>query len=259
MLIYPPHHRFLILCSESVCFGSWPVYVYSYAISMSAALLACMPACVCVRISPCVCVCVYICVIVSVSVCLSCRCFVSLMRGVQGLHGGLWKIIFSCFAMKALLNVTEESHSNGGGLGWIIQHLQSILIPTSSRHLLGQQGLQARHGNVDNSLYNALSGPVATWEAVGAWIFVWVCNLVCWIIKPPKCYFIVLSKSMSIFFSLMAQRKFAVFFSETDHIVSLSSKKYTVKTCLSQSRLPVQETVCLNCSHLWQQHMQSVY
>lgn len=29
---------------------------------------------------------------------------------------------------------------------------------------------------------------VATWEAVGAWILVWVCNLVCWIIKPTKCW-----------------------------------------------------------------------
>lgn len=127
---------------------------------------ACLHVFVCQNFSVCVCVCKF------VSVCLSCRCFVSLMRDVQGLHGGLWKIIFSCFAMKALLDVTEETHSNGGGLGWIIQHLQSILVPTSSRHLFGPQGLQAHHGNVDNSLYNALSGPVATWEAVGAWIFV---------------------------------------------------------------------------------------
>lgn len=100
------------------------------------------------------------------------------MRGVQGLHGGLWKIIFSCFAMKALLNVTEETHSNGGGFGWIIQHLQSISVPTSSRHLSGPQGLQAHHGNVDNSQCDALSSPAATWEAMGAWISVRVCNFV---------------------------------------------------------------------------------
>lgn len=141
--------------------------------------------------------------------CLGCSCFVALMRGVQGLHGGLWKIIFSCFAMKALLNVTEETRSKGGGLGWIIQHLQSILAPTSSRHLPGPQGLQAHHGNVDNSLYNALSGPVATWEAVGAWIFVWVCNLLCWIIKlhqmPFYCSVIV---CLSFFSPLQTQKKF---------------------------------------------------
>lgn len=135
-----------------------------------------------------------------VSVCLSCRCFVSLMRGVQGLHGGLCKIIFSCFAMKALLNVTEETHSNGGGLGWIIQHLQSILAPASSQHLPGPQGLQAHHGNVDNSPYNAFPGSLATWEALGAWIFVWVCILVSWIIKSLKCCFIARGVKVSLFF-----------------------------------------------------------
>lgn len=200
MLIYSPLPLLCVsLCRGSACFGSWPVHVYRYEISMSPVVSA--------RLSTCVCACVWICVSVSVSVCLGCRCFVSLMRGVQGLHGGLWKIIFSCFAMKALLNVTEETHSNGGGLGWIIQHLQSILAPTSSRHLPGPQGLQAHHGNVDNSLYNALSGPVATWEAVGAWIFVWVCNLVCWIIKPLKCCFIAQWECVS-FLCLQALKKF---------------------------------------------------
>lgn len=46
--------------------------------------------------------CVYKSVSLSVSL-LRCSCFVPLIRGVQGLHGGLCKISFSCFAMKALL------------------------------------------------------------------------------------------------------------------------------------------------------------
>lgn len=55
---------------------------------------------VCASHFQCVCVCVYICL----SVCLlRCSCFVPLMSGVQGLHGGLCKISFSCFATKALL------------------------------------------------------------------------------------------------------------------------------------------------------------
>lgn len=119
-----------------------------------------------VGISACVCV-----NSVSVPVTVRLGSFVWLKRAVQGLRWGRGKIIFSCFAMKALLNVTEETHCNGGGLGWIIQHLQSILILTSSRHLHGPQGLQARHGNVDNSRHNAVSGPLATREAAGAWIF----------------------------------------------------------------------------------------
>lgn len=82
---------------------------------------ACMLACVCQNFS--------LCAFVNLCQCLGSRCLVSLMSGVQGLHGGLGKIIFSCFAMKALLNVTEETPSNGEGLGWIIQHLQSILAP----------------------------------------------------------------------------------------------------------------------------------
>lgn len=56
-------------------------------------------------------------------------CSVSLTRGVPGLHRGLWRMIFSCFATKAFLHVTKETHPNGGGLGWIIQHLQSISAP----------------------------------------------------------------------------------------------------------------------------------
>lgn len=120
-------------------------------------------------------------------------CSVSLTRGVPGLHWGLWKIIFSCFATKALLHVTEETRPNGGGLGWIIQRLQSISAPLpSSRHLSGPQSLQAHHGNVDNSLYDTHSGPVATWEVVGAWIFVslQLSKANCWIIEPLVRYFI---------------------------------------------------------------------
>lgn len=56
-------------------------------------------------------------------------CSVSLTRGVPGLRRGLWKMRFSCFATKALLHVTEETPPNGGGLGWIIQRLQSISCP----------------------------------------------------------------------------------------------------------------------------------
>lgn len=61
--------------------------------------------------------------------------------------------------------------------------------PTSSRHLPGPQGLQAHHGNVDNSQYNAF---LALWqhERLCEHGYVWVCNLVCWIIKPLKCCFI---------------------------------------------------------------------
>lgn len=166
---------------------------------------------VCQNFPLCVTVCLWVCDCKFLSVCQylcvwGYRCFVSLMRGVRGLRGGWCKIIFSCFAMKALLNVTEETHSNGGGLGWIIQHLQSILAPTSSWHLPGPQGLQAHHGNVDNSPYNAFSGPLATWEAMGAWVFVWVCNLVCWIIKCLKCCFIALSVRFFFFYFLSFQR-----------------------------------------------------
>lgn len=55
------------------------MYVYRYEISVSAAL-ACLHACVseCVRVSVNLGRCQF------VSVCLGCRCFVSLMRGVQG-------------------------------------------------------------------------------------------------------------------------------------------------------------------------------
>lgn len=57
--------------------------------------------------------------------------------------------------------------------------------PPSSRHLPGPQSLQAHHGNVDNSRCNTHSGPVATWEAVGAWIFVslQLSKANCWIVK----------------------------------------------------------------------------
>lgn len=121
-------------------------------------------------------------------------CSVSLTRGVPGLHRGLWKMRFSCFATKALLHVTEETPPNGGGLGWIIQRLQSISSPhlPSSRHLPGPQSLQAHHGNVDNSLCDVRSGPVATWEVVAAWIFVslQLSKANCWIIKLSASYFI---------------------------------------------------------------------
>lgn len=61
--------------------------------------------------------------------------------------------------------------------------------PTSSLHLPGPQGLQAHHGNVDNSQYNAF---LALWqhERLCEHGYVWVCNLVCWIIKLLKCCFI---------------------------------------------------------------------
>lgn len=55
----------------------------------------------------------------------------------------------------------------------------------SSRHLSGPQSVQAHHGNVDNSLCDTNSGPVATWEVVGAWIFVslQLSKTNCWIIN----------------------------------------------------------------------------
>lgn len=142
---------------------------------------------------------VCICKFVSVSMCLGCRCFVTLMRGVQGLRGGLWKIIFSCFARKALLYVTEETPLNGKGLGWIIQHLQSILAPPHLDTSPGPQGLQAHHGNVDNSQYNAFLAP---WqhERLCEHGYVWVCNLVCWIIKLLKCCFIAEWEHVFFFF-----------------------------------------------------------
>lgn len=125
-------------------------------------------------------------------------CSVSLTRGIPGLRRGLWKMRFSCFATKALLHVTEETHPNGGGLGWIIQHLQSISalpppLPPTSQHLPGPQSLQAHHGNVDNSLCDVRSGPVATWEVVAAWIFVslQLSKANCWIIKLSASYFIL--------------------------------------------------------------------
>lgn len=125
-------------------------------------------------------------------------CSVSLTRSVPGLRRGLWKMIFPCFCYESsslLFHVTEETHPNGGGLRWIIQRLQSISAPRlpSSRHLPGPQSLQAHHGNVDNSLCDVRSGPVATWEVAAAWIFVslQLTKANCWIIKPSASYFIL--------------------------------------------------------------------
>lgn len=105
-------------------------------------------------------------------------CSVSLTRGVLGLRGGLWKMIFSCFATKAFLHVTEETHLNGEGLGWIIQHLQSISTPPSP-HL--DTSLDHR---VCRLIMGMLTIPCAIhiqalWQHERLWEhgFLWVCNL----------------------------------------------------------------------------------
>ena len=64
-------------------------------------------------------------------------------------------------------------------------------------------------GMLSNSQYNALSGPVATWEAVGAWVFVWVCNLVCLIIKTPQMLFIADQKYVTFFLFKSLNRSFS--------------------------------------------------
>lgn len=135
-----------------------------------------------------VCVCVY--KFVSLSVCLlRCSCFVPLMRGIQGLHGGLCKISFSCFAMKALLQRNRRN-----SLKWrrarlnysaftinFCRHCPHTSPRLASRQLLRPQSLQVHRGNVDNPLLDKLSGPVATPAAAGAWIC--DCKLVSWINK----------------------------------------------------------------------------
>lgn len=116
----------------------------------------CTHVCVCVPLIFSVCVCVY--KFVSLCVCLlRCSCFVPLMRGVQGLHGGLCKISFSCFAMKALLQRNRRN-----SLKWRRARLNYSAFTINfcrrcphtsprlaSRHLLGPQSLRVHHGNVD--------------------------------------------------------------------------------------------------------------
>lgn len=181
------------------------------SVYVSVSSCPCLCVCVCVKLSACLYLCVRVSDFVSVSVsvciclclCAQCQCAfvcvsVSVCQGLKmlclfnerrsGPHWDLWKIIFSCFAMKAFLTVTEETHSNDGGPSWIIQRLQSILPPPPPPSNLTPHATHptSHHGNVDNSLLTEVSGPIATWPPwrlykvsfVVIWSFT-ACSVIC--------------------------------------------------------------------------------
>lgn len=135
-----------------------------------------------------------VCARVNLCLCLRCRCFVSLMRGVQGLHGGLWKIIFSCFAMKAL-----SRRNRRNSLKWRRARLNySALTINFGPHLISTP---PRTTGPAGSSWECWQFPVqctlrprGNMRGCGSMdFFLWVCNLVCWIIKPPPtCCFTVI-------------------------------------------------------------------
>lgn len=146
-----------------------------------------------VWISPhaCVCVCVY----TFVSVCRyprvrGCRCFVSLMRGVQGLHGGLVEDYLLLFCYES-----SSRRNRRNSLKWRRARLNNSAFTINFApplHRFISTPPLGPHGPAGSSwecwrfpIRRPLRAPVATREAVGAWVFVWVCNLVWWIIKHP--------------------------------------------------------------------------